>query len=366
MRRIVAGLLLVAIAAESGEAQASAPASAPRNLLVRVQSELGQVPLGYSVVSVPSLGIARFTSANGAIVIPVPRAEPLRMIVKRLGFTPKDTVIAISDAPSQVVTIQLARVSFRLEAVRVVAWPPCRRPGLRSATAELRGIVEQVRQNAERYRLLTTEYPFHYLMEREIGYRGSNGAYVVESRDSLVVSGNPRWTYRPGDLVVPEPKSPDWVMRIPSISDLAEDAFIANHCFHVAGLESKEDARLLRIDIVAAQRLRTADVNVSVWLDPTDYQLRHATYTLTHTPREVYTLLHSTSSASYHELIPFVPVLHLLTAESTYQLGNRVGNSRVTFERQTNRRVTYTGARPDALVRDSLVRDSLPRTQPDR
>lgn len=349
MRRGVAVALALCAFTSRADAQA-----VPRNLLVRVQTAIEGAPLGYSVVALPALGIERFTGANGAVAVAVPTAGPQRLVVKRLGFTPKDTVIMVGDAPSQVVTVRLARVSFRLDPVRVVGWPPCRRPGLRDATREVRGIVDQLRQNAERYRLLTRTYPFLYYMEREFGRREMDGSYVAESRSVVPVSATPGWTYRPGTLVAREPGTTEWLMRIPSIGDLAEQSFVDNHCFHVAGLEEKSGAQLLRIDIVAATRLRGVDVNVAVWLDPTDFQLRHATYTLTKAPPQVRGLLYSSSTARYRELLPFVPVLELLVAENTVQQGRARTETRVLIERQTLQSVQYTGARPDSLVRDSL------------
>jgi hypothetical protein len=249
-----------------------------------------------------------------------------------------------------------------LEAVRVVAWPPCRRPGIaRNAPRELRGIVDQLRQNAERYRLLTRTYPFTYTMEREFGQRAPDGSYVADSVDLIRVSGTPEWSYHPGRLVELERGTKQLVMRIPSISDLADDTFVDNHCFHVAGLEEKEGQQLLRLDILAAARLRSVDADVVVWLDPRDYQLRHATFTLTKSPPEVLGLLFATSKVRYVELIPFVPVMELMVAENTLQRGRFQLETKTFVERQTIQELLYHGSRPDALVADSL-----PRPEPDR
>lgn len=353
-------LLALCVTATIGRAQDAAPTAVPappRNLLVRVQTALERAPLGYSVVAAPALGIERFTGANGAVVIPVPTPGPVRLVIKRLGFTPRDTVVTVSEAASQSVTIALARVSFRLEAVRVVAWPPCRRPGIaRDAPPDLRGIVDQLRQNAERYRLLTRTYPFVYTMRREFGERATDGSYIADSVDLIPVSGTPDWSYRPGRLVEREAGTRQLVMRIPSIGDLADDAFVDNHCFHVAGLEEKEGRQLLRLDIIAAARLRSVDADVVVWLDPKDYQLRHATFTLTKSPPEVSGLLFATSKVRYFELIPFVPVMDLMVAENTLQRGRAILETKTFVERQTIQGLIYRNARPDSLLADSLAR----------
>jgi hypothetical protein len=366
-RLLLAGLVVCALGELPAIARAQDPAAPaatapPRNLLVRVQTALERVPLGYSVVAAPALGIERFTGAAGAVVIPIPSPGPVRLVIKRLGFTPRDTVVIVDEAVSQTVTVALARVSFRLEAVRVVAWHPCRRPGIaRNAPLELRGIVDQLRQNAERYRLLTRTYPFVYTMQREFGQRAPDGSYIADSVDVIPVSGTPDWSYRPGRLIEREADTRQLVMRIPSISDLADDVFVDNHCFHVAGLEEKEGQRLLRLDIIAAERLRSVDANVVVWLDPHDYQLRHATFTLTKSPPEVAGQLVATSKVRYFELIPFVPVMDLMVAENILRRGRVQPETRTFVERQTIQALTYRGARPDALVADSL-----PRPEPNR
>lgn len=340
--------------------------AAPHTVLVRVVTDIERAPLGYSVVAAPSLQLERFTSANGAVALPVPAPGPLRLSIKRLGFTPKDTTITVSAAPSQSVTIALTRVSFKLDAVRVVAWPPCRRPGLgrrSGASAQVIAIVGQLRQNAERYRLLVKSYPFFYQARREFGRLTKAGRDSLERTDSITVTATPTWSYSPGTLVGREPvagapgelrAAGEWIMRIPSISDLASEAFIDNHCFHVAGLEDKEDRRLLRIDIVAAERLRGADVNVTAWLDPTDFQLRHATFMLSRTPPQFPSLMTMSSKVDYAELIPFVPVMQLVRAESLVRERRGSVITHTLIELQHTERVLFTGNTPAQLTSDSL------------
>ena len=358
----VAAMLAVASLCAASPLSAQEPARAPaaQHVTVRVVTSLENAPLGYSVVAMPALDLERFTSASGVVVMPVPAPGQVRLRVKRLGFTPKDTTITVTDARSQSVTVALVRVSFRLDAVRVVGWPPCTRPGIAEGDDDrVPVIVEQLRQNAERYRLLTKSYPFVYTVRREFGRRATDGSLIIDAADEIVVNGAADWRYRPGTLVVREPRSgigtrSEWVMRIPSISDLAEDQFIATHCFHVAGLEEKEGQRLLRLDIVAAERLKSTDVNIVVWLDPQDFQLRHATFTLTKPPPQVRGLLTSSSRVTYRELIPFVPVLALTVAENTVQAGRSQTATTVLIERQRIERVMFRGARPEGLALDSL------------
>lgn len=365
----IAGLAPAALGAQQA-AQQAAPATAAtagptRSLIVRVVTAPEGAPLGYSVVQVPGSGLERFTNASGVVAVPVPASGPVRLVVKRLGFTPKDTTVAPGAGASASVTVALARVSFRLQAVTVVAWPPCRRPGLgrrSGASDEVRAVVEQLRQNAERYRLLTTDYPFIYLSRRDFGVKQQDGRETYDRTDTIRVSGRPDWSYRPGTLVARETNadgSREWVMRIPSIADLASDLFIDNHCFHVAGLEEKGGRRLLRIDIVAADRLKGTDVTVVAWLDPDGFALRHATFTLSKVPPQFPDLLTMSSRVEYAELIPFVPVMEVMVAESLLRGRPRGAPAQVALERQRIERVLFVGATPEGLALDSVP--STPR-----
>lgn len=341
-------LLATAPLAEAQEPAPSSPATVP--LRVNVVTTLESAPLGYSVVSIPAQALERFTDAAGRVVLPVAGTGRVVLRIKRLGFVPRDTTITLT-GPGQVLTVALSRVSFNLAAVRVVAWPPCRRPGIprRGGDAQLRGIVEQLQQNAERFRLLAKTFPFSYESEREFSRKVPNGQPEIERTDTITVSGTPEWSYRPGRMLSRDTseRGNPWMMHIPVLSDLADGRFIDNHCFHVAGLEQKEDQRLLRIDIVAAARLKSADVNVSVWLDPEGFQLRYASFTLVNLDRSFNSLLHVVSHVEYVEVVPFIPVMHRTTAENLVQeLSGGRSSTTLYTERQTILRLTFHGARP--------------------
>jgi hypothetical protein len=134
-------------------------------------------------------------------------------------------------------------------------------------------------------------------------------------------------------------------MQLPSLRDFASSAFIDNHCFHVAGIEEKAGQRQLRMDIVAAERLRDPDVNGAVWLDTTDYRIRFASLVLTMIPRQLRHLATVTSEITFLELIPFVPVMYVTQGENI-EKGN--GTVRLRYlERQQVLDVRYLGPRPD-------------------
>lgn len=335
-------------------------ATARAQVPVRVQvvSELGAAPLGYSVVALPEQALERFTSAAGVVVLEVAGTGRTRFVVKRLGFVPKDTVIDVT-GPGQQITVALERLSLQLEPVRVVAWPRCVRPGIprRGGDERVRRVVEQLRQNGERYRLVTTQHPFSYEIEREFSRvelgRGAPSEQI-ERRDTITVNGRPDWRYEPGRMVSRDTRRGpgEWMMHLPVLSDLAEQAFIDNHCFHVAGLEDKEGRQLLRLDIVAAARLRGPDVNATVWLDPHELQMRYAEFVLTPIPEQFRDLLYVSSKVTYVEVAPYIPVMHE-TATENLAVRGITGASTVSFrERQRILRLTFHGTRPGTTPPD--------------
>lgn len=341
---ISASLAALGVLSLAGSVRAQGRPAGTVPLRVEVVAQEGATPLAYGVVSIPSQGLERFTDASGRVMLPV---KPGRVLlrVKRLGFVPKDTTFEIATGAGQEVRVALVRVSFTLGAVRVVDWPPCLRPGIprRGGDPQLRGIVGQLRQNAERYRLLTRTYPFVYEQQREFSQRAPDGTEEPQRTDTITVRGDITWRYRPGQLVVREQDGESlWKMRLPTISDLADDSFVENHCFHVAGLEQKGGQELLRVDVVAAQRLATPDVNVTVWLDPVGFQLRHSRFTLVRTRRFPH-LRQVHSDVDYVEVVPFVPVMHETLTENVVQ---EAATSTSYLERQTIIRLIFVGARP--------------------
>lgn len=329
------------------------PLGAQTTLRVQVVAQVEQLPLPYAVVELPEQGVERFTNNSGVITLVIDRAGATRVRVRRIGFTPRDTVVMVGAAGVIDLTVALSRVSYRLSEVRVVAWPPCRQPGLpkRGSDPLIAGIIGQVQENAQQYRLLVEKYPFEYAMQRESGRKRPDGHTVTDATDTLVIGSQSSWRYRPGRIVRREAArgANQWVMTIPTLLDVADKAFIDTHCFHVAGVEEKNGHRLLRVDLVAAERLKDPDVNASLWLDPEGYQLRFASFTLTRIPREFRELSEVTSETAFRELFSAVPIIAAVDAVQTVaEPRPRAMASTVAFtEKQRVIRVTFLGAQPD-------------------
>lgn len=331
---------------------AAQPVAAQEQVVVRVVTDPERLPLGYAVVSAPDLGIERFVGPTGVVALQVPLPGAVLLRVKRLGFTARDTVVTVAAGAPLQVTIALGRFSYRLPAVRVVEVPPCRRPGLRTDTdPAVRGVVEQLRQNAERYRLLAASYPFVYRSERVFRRQVAQGTPQLERSDTVMVDGSPSaWRYGPGTLISRETQPGEregrWMMHLPQLSDLADDAFVGAHCFHVMGEEQKEGASLLRVEARASERIRGADVDLTVWLDPRDFQLRYASFRLTNFSQRFPTLVSVESEVSYTEVAPFIPVMYETRARNVDGRGRAEARRTIFYEDQRILELTFLRERP--------------------
>lgn len=346
------------IAAASALA-ASAAAAQARQVTIQVQAAGDRSILGHSVIAIPALDFERFTGPSGSLVVAAPSGA-LAVSVKRLGFVPKDTLLEVGDAPTQRFVVALDRLSVRLGEVRVDAWPPCLEPGIphEIRQREAWAVVGQLRQNAERFDLLVKTYPFIYTAERTFSWRAGDGPEITQLVDTILLPGDPAWRYRPGTLVRAQGRglifsSRSYTMVLPTLRDFASRAFLDNHCFHLAGVEEKAGQRLLRMDIVAAERLKDPDVNVAVWLDTTEFRIRFATLELTKYPAQLKDLARTRSEITYLELLPFVPVMYVTTGENLEK--GAAATARRLLERQQVLDVRYLGAHPDSSRPDAAT-----------
>ena len=346
---ITARLAVVALLAPNGLTAQTRP------VIVEVVSATGEQPLGYSIVSAMLLPIERLTGPDGRVTLQLPIGD-VRLTVKRLGFEPAEVTYTVTRASPQVVRVTLRRFAARFDTVRVAAWPACEHPGAPSAAIDgvARRVVEQLHQNADRYRLLERQYPFVYRLERAFS-RMSDGIEIPEAADTTILASEVAWRYRPGTLVKEErryllSRQVDRTMLIPTLRDLRERAFIDTHCWHVAGIEDKGGQRLLRVDIIVADSITTPDVNIAAWLDTADFRLRAATIVLTKMPAEMPTLVRFSTEIFFVELIPFVPVMFATTATSVHR--DDETTERTFIERQQMLDVRFTVMPPPGFEQE--------------
>src|SRR5215831_11229046 len=181
MRHLVAASLLFAV--RNGRAQAAGDSTGSIAGTV-VARETGS-PLPYSTVSLaaPPGGHERFTNERGAFVLSGIHAGRVRLLVRHIGYSPTTVTVDVRAGATDTVRVVLTRVAVELNRVTVEGLGRCTAPGPPKATTDpaFAAIFEQLRENADRYRLLAESYPFVYAMERKSSVHYVGGDEVVTS-----------------------------------------------------------------------------------------------------------------------------------------------------------------------------------------
>ncbi len=254
-----------------------------------VRSAQADVPLAYAVVSIPALSLERFSDQQGRFSLTALRTGTYDIVVRRIGYTPFRGRVQVDSGAVARLAITLQQIPVRLASTTVRALANCPRPGVPSEQAdpEVFALVNLLRENADRYRLLASQYPFIYLQIRAIGEMGPRDMFISRVDTLLVKSGN-RTAYAPGRVVSRQRTDrggAEWSMAIPTVIDLADDLFLRNHCFAVGGTVRENDETWIRLDVRAADRLSSPDVNGSFYLDSASAQLRRMTLAMSRPDR---------------------------------------------------------------------------------
>lgn len=275
------GTILTALTLAVGGALAALPADIGAQTRTSLQGTVRaaptDVPLPYAVVSIPALGIERFSGANGRYtILDVPLGSH-EVVVRRIGFLPQRiTVRFVADSVASL-DVRLIQIPVRLAQLTVRPAEPCLKPGLPDSvkSPEVAMLVALLRENAATYRTLANQHPYTYAQVRALGdLRGdtlSLGVPVVERIEGLRTP-----VYQPGRVVTTRNSGPfaQTTMALPTLLDLTAPAFIENHCFHYRGTSAHDGETWVRLDVRAADRLRTPDVHGEFQLDSATGQLR--------------------------------------------------------------------------------------------
>jgi hypothetical protein len=311
------------------------------------------LPLPYSTVSVPALSKQRFTNDSGTFTFPDLPIGPTKLRIRHLGYTPVEITVDVRPGGVDTVRVVLQHIVVQLSPVAVRADAECVEPGVPTATmgdSAFLTVFEQLRLNADQYRLLTDHYPFRTLTERRLAHTLVNGDLRIDSIDTLVIDSRLRWTYRPGDVLTRSGQtrynSGTLMLNIPTIAQFADQPFLDNHCFYNGGTETIDGVELLRVDFVAAARISTPDVSGSMYLDPKTFQIRRSVLRLSRIPREVSGLLGTEAVTIFEEALPSVPVIAGITSVNRLENNRRGSSTAFMNEQQTLLKVEFMNGRP--------------------
>ena len=271
------------------------------------------VAVPYAVVELVGLRGKQFSDDSGTFAFAGVPAGPVRLRVRQVGYRPFDATVEKSGGRPLVVPVELEPLVIELAAITIDVPRACALPGRPdSALApELAALLDQLRQNAERFAFLSDSYPFHYRLSRAFADYDDAGRVVWSAGDTVRYLSSAQVRYRPGQVLAfgqgPE-HSMSKVIRLPTLSDFADSAFQSNHCFYYAGTVARDSGRIVRFDFVPVDSLRMPDIEGEVDLDARSFQIRSATVRLTRVGRAMPGLISTSSTISFAELYPNIVV----------------------------------------------------------
>lgn len=288
-----------------------------------VRSEQSAVPLAYAVVSLPSLGIERFTNGAGVFVLTTLPEGRHEVLIRRIGYAPYRSTVTIARGEVTRLDVQLVAIPVNIQTLTVRAMLSCTAPGAPDAARfpEVAALVALLRENADRYRLLASQYPFVYQQVRALAEleneQAPSSRVLVQQVDTILARSATRVEYKAGEVVKRVRQrggGAEYNMAIPTILDLADNNFVRAHCFAYGGKERVDDETWLRLDVRASDKLRSPDVHGAFFLDSATSQLRRMDLELSHADRLPRPLQHVASVQVRTRFLEIAPGLSLIDA----------------------------------------------------
>jgi hypothetical protein len=322
-----AGLTCVLASGNPTPLLAQTPTLDLRGLVVSAETD---EPIPSPTIAI-SGGRPIFGGSAGAFVLRGIAPGPLQLRIEQIGYEALDTTIVIRPGANEIHRFTLSPRPINLEGLQVVAAPDvCKATGFQAAAyadEQLAALMEEFRRNAERLRLLLSDYPLQLTYDRTRKYIGEGSSVLREDADSVSSTTGTGEPYRPGEVirVQDEPRQPPFIMRVPSAVDLASPDFERYHCFHYAGIDSVGGQKYHRIDFIPSADLTAADVEGSLYLDLDRLILSRAEFRLVRIPREVRFITAMRVITNYREFSPFLVLPHYVFVTQAYRRSSIAG-----------------------------------------
>jgi hypothetical protein len=301
-------------------------------------------PLAFGIVDIEGLDRSTFADDSGRFTFGGLKPGQHQLSVRRLGFMPRSVSFVVRDGVADTLRVELTRVVMRLSAVDVKAHPPCLKPGApsRERDSTLASIFDQIRLNAEQYKLLVDKYPHSY--DAMVSHSRKRRDGVVRPDRSYVrrFHSSPRSTYRPGEVIVRNIDGFDF--EVPSIVAVADPSFVKAHCWHYGGTEFVGDEPVVRVDVVAFSGIRGTDVDGSFFLNSGTFQIRRSVVRLSSRAPQLPNVIDFSVTTDFNEVLPSIPVASLVHAVRTYD--RTMPSFTEAYEEQRTTRFTWKGRKP--------------------
>lgn len=300
--------------------------------------------LAFGTVGIEALGRRQFTDEEGRFAMHELPAGRHVLFVRRLGYSPMVDTVDVRAGATETLRVELTRLAVSLRHVEVRAYPPCLKPGPppRGRDSALADVLEQVRLNADQYRLLVREYPFEYTMRSTRTNRMKNGRTALLSRRDVPLSSTSA-PYEPGHVI--RQRGQAWYFSIPTLSEVADADFVQFHCWYFVGAEQVDSAVMLRVDLVAYDGLTNPDVNGSIYLDFESFQMRRTVLRLSRRFEHKKEMADMEVTTDFREVLPSIPIVSRVLSVQTMDSDPKIRVAE-TVEEQTLRDFRFRGRKP--------------------
>ena len=300
----------------------------------------GGGPLPFATVTINGKN-QQFTDSLGRFQVEGIAAGNVTLRSRRIGFSPAEQVVRIQRGDTVRVTLEMTRLAIRLPAVQSIAHV-CSKPGAPGGDAEpgLVMLYQQLQQNAENFRLLSLAHPYVYATQRQFVTTYRDSVIDRSPLEELTGTSAKAWKYEPGKMVFE--KNATTSMHLPTLATFAEESFARSHCFYYAGTVDIDGQQMLRVDFAPDAKLREPDVSGSIYLDPTNYQIRRSDVTLSKVPYHLSGQMTGHTVRTYFsEIMPGVPIIGAVRAEVA-----RLRDGEVLTEMQQVVQVHFVNGKP--------------------
>lgn len=269
-------------------------------------------PLAYSTVRLVQLGREKFTDQAGSFTYFAIAPGKYDLRVRQVGYVPHDTTIEVRANVPVTLFITLSRIATAIDEVKIVAAPRlCLVPDDFGAVpdSELSIVLGEARKTAEREQLLRLWYPFEYKIAQ------AHDTYDIDTKkhtlqyDTATFRSDDSWRYRRGKVVSNDRNKlfgDIRLMRLPTLTDLADRTFLSNHCFKYSGVVDQDGKRTHRIDFLPDSLLIAPDVEGSIFMDSATYKIVRADFRLTRGGTVSPPIFGMEVTTTYREILPNV------------------------------------------------------------
>jgi hypothetical protein len=274
-----------------------------------VRTAEGGMAMPYSVVAMSSLNREQFTNDVGGFTLRELPVGPLTLRFRHVGFAPHDTTVVLRTGDTLHFDVALTRLAIRLDAMHVTA--ACATTQDVAASATLAELFEQVRQNAEQYRLLVRSHPFTRRMRVAEIVRTDDGKSALGAPEVLILDSDVDQGYKPGQVFRrSEGRNRDLVVALPELPDFADSLFIAKHCFSYGGDTTVDSVSVVRVAFSPVTDLTEPDLSGVIMLRADDYAIWAVDQVTTAVPKNVASEIASVRAVTrFQDILPGIAVI---------------------------------------------------------